>query len=102
MSIQPIDKNSKGYQAVIAGTQQTVSVGAGSTQSSAFATGVRIIRVFSTQDCFLKFGSDPTATTSDCFCAGGIYQYYGVQEGWKVAAIRSSSSGSLYICEGGP
>ena len=102
MSHQPVDKNSKGFQAIYIGTNQTVSITGTSAQSSAFQTGARIVRLFATQDCFVAIGSNPTATTSDCFMPSGLVQYFGVQEGQKLAVIRSSSNGTLYITEGGP
>lgn len=101
MSTLPVDKNNKGMQAIMVGTSQTVSISASSVQSSAFQTGVRVIRLFPETDCYIAIGSNPTATTSSCYLPAGIIQFFGVQEGQKLAVLRKTTSGTLYLLEGG-
>jgi hypothetical protein len=94
------DVRAGNFQAIVAGTSSTVAFTASSVQSSAFGAETTIIRVISTEDCFLKFGANPTAATTDMFLPSGAIGYFGVTAGEKVAAIRSSASGTLYITEG--
>jgi len=70
--------------------------------SNFFHPNTTCIRVFPTEDCYIKFGSDPTATSNDVFCPGGIIQYFGVSpdNDNKIAAIQSSTAGTLHIFEG--
>lgn len=88
------------FQAIIPGISQSIAVGAASLSSTSFDSNTSLIRIFSTVDCFLEFGDSPTATTSSHFCPGGVIQYYGVYKFAKLAVIRSSTSGTLYIMEG--
>jgi len=88
------------FQAMVPGVAQTVAIGATSIQSNKWQTGVTIIRVFATVDCYLAFGTDPTANDSSHFCPGGIIQYFGVFNYDELAVIRKSSDGTLYIMEG--
>jgi len=78
----------------------TVAFTGTSGQSAAFSANVSIARFYSTEDCFLVFGANPTATSSGIFFPGGIVEYYGVVPGQKVAVIRSVTSGNLHIVEG--
>ena len=81
-------------------SSQTVSYTASSVQTgTAFATTTRLVRIRATTDCFVAFGSNPTATTSSHFLAASETQDFGVTPGDKVAAIRSSVSGTLYVTE---
>lgn len=60
-----------------------------------------LVRIFATQDCFIKVGVNPTAiANSSMFVPGGIIDFIGVQPGDKIAVIRSSSDGTLYLTEG--
>lgn len=88
------------FQAIVPGIKQSVPVTASSEASAAFDANTTIIRIFSTVDCFIEFGDNPTATSSSHFCPGGVIQYFGVHNYSKIAAIRSTTSGTLYIMEG--
>lgn len=85
---------------------QKILISAASVQSAAFAIdptdfkGTTVIRVFPTKDCYIKMGDNPTATTSDFFCPGGILQYFGVEPGQKIAVIQDTTAGVLHIMEG--
>lgn len=83
------------------GTSQKVAFDS-STQSSAFAANTTLIRVIATQDCHLKFGTSPTALTDGTcvFLKAGLPEYFGVIGLQKVAAIKDSAAGSLFITEG--
>lgn len=102
MSRMPIpnDRVFGAFQCLFPGTSQQVTVTGTSAQSAAFESTTRVIRVFATVDMYIKMGSNPTAAVTDCFVPGGVIQYFGVIPGEKLAAIRSSSSGTLHITEG--
>lgn len=88
------------FQAIVPGSKQSVAIGASSASSTELNSKTSIIRIFPTVDCFIEFGDSPTATTSSHFCPGGVIQYFGVYQFSKLAVIRSSTSGTLYIMEG--
>lgn len=88
------------FQAIFPGSDKTVSVNGTSAQSSAFSSGVNLVRVVCTIDCCLKFGASPTATASTIFLPANTVEYFGVVAGEKVAAIRTGSdTGTLYVTE---
>lgn len=81
------------------GTAQKVSYTASSAVGSAFGTGTRIVRVYATTDCHIRFGTTPTAVTTDTFIPAGVPEYFAVNAGVKIAAVRNSASGDLYVTE---
>lgn len=89
-----------GFQAIIPGTSLTRAVASTTAQSSAFGANTTIVRLRSTTDCFVEFGSNPTATSASMFLPSGVTEYFGVVGGSKLAVIRSSADGTLYITEG--
>lgn len=89
-----------GFEAIVPGATQVVAIGSGSVQSTSVSKTTTIVRLFSTVDCFLTFGANPTATNSGYFLPGGIIDFVGVDGGSKIAAIQSSTTGNLYIAEG--
>ena len=82
------------------GITQNVSVGVSSTQSDTFTAGVSMVRLISSVDCYVAFGTDPTATTNSTLLRSGVAEYFGIGKGDKIAVIRSSSNGVLNITEG--
>lgn len=88
------------FQTLYPSAPQKVTITSSSTQSSAFSANVSVIRIFPTSNCYVKFGSNPTATTSDIYCPGGILQFFGVIPGEKVAVIQDTASGTLHVVEG--
>jgi hypothetical protein len=61
---------------------------------------VNVVRLIATQDCFVKIGQGSiSATTSDVFLKANEAEYFRCHPGEKVAAIRSSADGDLYITE---
>jgi hypothetical protein len=84
----------------------TINVTATSARNStAFDAETRVVSLYATEDMFIRFGnSSITATTSHHFLPAGTY--YDVSLGGQgngfashVAAIRSTSDGTLYISE---
>jgi hypothetical protein len=81
---------------------QTIAIGLSSFQSAFFNDRTTMIRLFTTVDCFIQLGDNPTATSaSSIFCAGGIYQFFGVKDGERLAVIAASATGTLYLMEVG-
>ncbi len=72
-----------------------------STASVAFSSVATHIRVVATTNCHIRFGSNPTATTADVYLPAGVVEYFKVDPGLKVAAIKASgaSAGVLYVTE---
>lgn len=68
---------------------QTVVVGAGSLQSSAFNANTTYIRIHTDSICSIAFGTNPTATDSTRRLAANATEYFSVPKGqsFKVAVI---------------
>lgn len=91
------------FQVIKPGASQVLNIGGSSTQSVSWGATTTIVRLFSTQDMFVSFGSNPTAIANDSasiFVPGGIVEYYCVRGTEKLAAIQSQKSGVLYVTEG--
>ena len=81
-------------------TPVVYTVNTSSAQSSAITTGSGIIRI-ATKGCeaHIKFGTNPTATTSDLLIPANVVEFFKFTSGEKVAFIRSASStGDISIC----
>lgn len=82
-------------------TPLTVSITATSAQSSAISStsvsGFSVIRLVSTVDIHVLEGSNPTATTSHSLIVANQPEYFEIANGNKLAAIRASEDGTLYI-----
>mgnify|MGYP003342712745 FL=1 len=81
-------------------TPVVYTVNTSSAQSSAITTGSGIIRI-ATKGCeaHIKFGTNPTATTSDLLLPANTVEFFKFTSGEKVAFIRSASStGDISIC----
>jgi hypothetical protein len=91
---------SETIQAVAPGTTQTITTsGSSAAISTAFATGTTVVRIVATEDVNIKFGSSPTATTSDPFIPANQVEYFKVTAGEKVAAIQNTAAGTCYVTE---
>lgn len=69
---------------------QTVAISGTSAQSAAFNAATKFIRVSPDGICSLKWGSNPTATTSDFRMVTNGAEYIGVTAGHKVAVITNT------------
>jgi hypothetical protein len=58
-----------------------------------------VIRIVSTAGCHVAFGPNPTATTNGMYLAPDVPEYFRVGSGTKVAVIRNTVDGSLFITE---
>ncbi len=72
--------------------EQTVSIGASSTPSSAFNASTEIVRLHTDVVCSIQFGTAPTATTSLMRMAANSGEYFVVPKGqsYKVAVIANT------------
>lgn len=71
-------------------TTQAVTIGASSTQSSAFNAQTTLVRVHTDAKCHIMFGADPTATTSLARMAADTTEYFAVKAGHKIAVIAGA------------
>lgn len=75
----------------------TVVVAYTDTAAVSAALAAHCVRVIATTACFLKFGATPVATTSDMYLPADVPEYFFISSGSKISAIRSATSGNLYI-----
>tara|TARA_B100001093_G_C26831087_1_gene1016162 strand:- start:339 stop:653 length:315 start_codon:yes stop_codon:yes gene_type:complete len=82
------------------GTTQTITTsGSSAATSSGVATSTRVVRIVATEDCHITFATSPTATTSLPFLPAKQVEYFKITGGHKVAAIQSSTAGTVYVTE---
>ena len=72
--------------------EQTVVIGAGSLQSSAFTASTTFVRIETDAICSIAFGTNPTATATKARMAANSVEYFGVPLGqsYKVAVITNT------------
>jgi hypothetical protein len=95
-----IGRDAAGYSAPMAEqaplAEQTVAIGAGSVQSSAFNSATRVVRLHADVICSIKFGTAPTATAATARMAAGTTEYFAVDASqqalapFKVAVITNT------------
>lgn len=61
------------------------------TSSTAFAAGTKFIRLFSSADCHVVFGSSPTATASKQKLSAGVEYWRAVVAAQKVSVYDGTS-----------
>jgi hypothetical protein len=83
----------------LGGTQTVSFTSTSATHSTAFQAGTNVVRVVASTNCHIKIAKDPTATTADAKLAPGVPEYFAVTAGQKIAAIRTTTSGSLFVSE---
>lgn len=82
------------------GVGEVVAIGAGSLQSAVFPVNTKTVRLVATADCFVEIGGNPTAAANtSTYLPAGSVEYFSARDGWKVAVIQASGSGSLYVRE---
>lgn len=67
---------------------------------------VQTVRLLCTEDCFISIGASnetlnapEASSTSGMFLPADTIEYFGIRSGEVVSAIRSSTSGTIYIQE---
>jgi hypothetical protein len=82
------------------GTNHVVSYTSTSTaNSTAFVAGTNTVRVIASTACHIKFAGTPTAASTDPRLTANVPEYFIVTQGMKVAAIRTTTSGTLHVTE---
>lgn len=82
-------------------TTQIASYDGSVAVSNAFGAQVNVVRLIATTACHVVFAGTPTASTNDMYLAAGREEYFTVNPGQKVAAIKASgsSAGLLNVTE---
>ena len=78
--------------------QQKITVTGTAALSEAFKT--QVATIYASQDCWLTFGSSPTAAVNDgnsCFHPAGFIKAYRTEIGEKLSVIRDTTNGVLHI-----
>jgi len=91
------------FQCISPGACQVLTVNAVSAQGALPQANVSIVRLFSTVDCWIAFGTNPTAVaegSSSMFLPGGIVEYFEIRSDERLAVIGNGVTGKLYITEG--
>ena len=81
-------------------TTQTVAAGSTSAASSAFGSETREVRIVTTVDAYVEFGSSPTASSSSLIVPAFTVEYFRVAPASKVAVLRvGSTTGTSRVTE---
>ncbi len=91
-----------GFQAIHPGTSQTISVGTTSVKATnAVAASTSLIRLHCSEDAYVGIGTTGVAaTSSSMFVPADQTEYFGIEAGKFVAALRVTASGTCYLTEG--
>jgi hypothetical protein len=81
------------------GTAQTVAISGSSTQSAAMGQYTSAVRLCATVDCYVAFGTNPTATSSSLYLPANVPEYFAVRESCEVAVLQVSTGGTLSVVE---
>lgn len=97
-----LHQDSKGYPiqgALKPDVAHSVSVSGATARNSTDFTR-KIVRIYSTEDCFIKLGDATVeATANDHFLPKEVVDYISVGDAIRLAAIQGSTGGTLYISE---
>lgn len=67
--------------------------------SNAVGDHISVVRLIATTDCHVRFAKSPTAVATDMYLAADREEYFTIHPGQKVAAIRNSADGDLFVTE---
>ncbi len=87
------------FETIIPGVAQKVPFTGTAAQSAAFAATTSVVRLCSDVDCWVRFGTNPTAVVTDHYLPAKIPTLFGVTPLQKVSAI-GGGAGNLYVSEG--
>lgn len=97
------DRFNNPIQALQPSTVQNIVTGTGASVAvtNAFGGSTVVVRLLATYDCYVAFGTVPTATSSSMYLPSGRPEFFRVEEGaaWKVAALSVAAIGVLNIVE---
>ncbi len=77
------------------GVTQDVAIGA--TSAASEPTGAGVVRLVSTTDCHIAFGAAPVADADGLLLVANMPEYFACESTDRVAAIRHTADGTLYI-----
>jgi hypothetical protein len=77
------------------GSTEKIAVGA--TPAASAETGSQVVRLLATVDCHVAFGTNPTADGSALCLPANLPEYFACDSRDKVAVVRDSTDGVLYI-----
>lgn len=80
-------------------SQKKAYTGTSAAIDDAISAGVFLVRVMVTTDAHIVFGASPTAVATDLYLPANSPEYFRCTPGQKVAAIRETNSGDLYVTE---
>jgi hypothetical protein len=75
----------------------TVPVAFGATSTATAALGAGLVRLVSTTDCHVAFGTAPTADGTCLFLPANMAEYFACMTTDQLAVIQDSAAGTLYI-----
>lgn len=81
------------------GTQSVSFTAASAATTNAIGNQTRRVSLFADQDCHVRFDGTPVAVTTDFFLPASVQIMLAIRPGQKVAAIRNSADGTLYVSE---
>lgn len=107
MSRMFLDSGGNPFPAIAPYIVQSLSIGSSSVQSTAFNAATTLVEIIPTSNCWVTFGSNPTAVKptntqasgQGFYIAAGTSKFYSVQPGSLVAVIQDSTTGILSIIE---
>lgn len=103
-STKPPSNLVDGWEALYPGVSQKVAFSVASAKSAALQARTSVVRLYATNDCHIKVAPDATATAvadGTCYFLPKLVQFsIGVVGGQKIAVIRDSADGNLFITEG--
>lgn len=100
-STKPPSNMGSGFDKIYPGVSQKLAYDA-TAQSAALGARTSLVRLTPTTDCHVKIGANPVAIADGTclFLKAGVIEYVGVNPGDKIAAIKDSAGGNLFITEG--
>lgn len=75
----------------------TVKQAVGVANAATAAITSDVVRIISTTDCYLAFGSTPVATNAAMFLPANSPEYFRFTSGEKIGCIRDAADGNLFI-----
>jgi hypothetical protein len=87
-----LDDNGAAMPVICVGDQTPIVVnGVGASAQSAVisATEDTVVRLYPSLDCYILFGTDPTATTSSMPMTAKFPEYFVVKAGHKIACLNA-------------
>lgn len=88
------------FPAIYIGQSRVLEISETVKLSGPFSPDTSIVRIISTDNCFIDIGLNPVASLSSMFVPKDTIQHYGIYAGHKISAImESGKKAKLYITE---